>query len=109
MCCRGQPGGIVVKFMCSALVVQGSWVLLRDVDLYTTRHATLWWHPIYKVEEDWHRCYLRANLLHIHKKVECTAADFWHETLNHGPDLLLMLQAKEFSLLLILISLGLAA
>ena len=48
--------------MCSDSVARGSWVWIPGVDLHTFHQAVLWWHPTYKVEEDWHRCYLRDNL-----------------------------------------------
>ena len=59
---RGWPTGIVVKFMCSASVAQGSCVQILGADLHTTHQVMLWQHPIYKIEEDWHRCYLSNNL-----------------------------------------------
>ena len=31
-------------------------------DLYHSVAATLWQHLTYKIEEDWHRCLLRANI-----------------------------------------------
>ena len=61
---RGQHGGIVVKFACSPLVTQGLPVQILGADLYTTHQAMLWQHPTYKVEDDWHRSELRANLPH---------------------------------------------
>ena len=53
---RGQPSGIVVKFMHSASAAQGSWVQIWGTDLHTICQAVLWWHPTYEIEEDWHRC-----------------------------------------------------
>ena len=53
---RGQLGGVVVKFVCSTSVAQGSQVRIPSTDLHTAHQAMLWWHPIYKTEEDWHRC-----------------------------------------------------
>ena len=53
---KGQAGGIVVKFVHSALVAKSSWVLIPGSDLYTTHQAMLWRCPTYKMEEDWHRC-----------------------------------------------------
>ena len=53
---RGWPSGVVVKFMCSALVAQSSMVGILHADLRTTCQAMLWWLPTHKVEEDWHRC-----------------------------------------------------
>ena len=33
---RGGPGGVVVKFVCSALAAQGLWVQILGEDLHTT-------------------------------------------------------------------------
>ena len=60
---RGQPSGVVVKFVFSASVAQGSWAWIPGVDLCMAHQAMLWWHPTYKIGKDWHRCLLRANLL----------------------------------------------
>ena len=49
---RGWPGGVVVKFTCSALVAQSSWVLIPGPDVHTAHQAMLWRHPTYKIEED---------------------------------------------------------
>ena len=38
------------------------------MNLHSAHQATLRWHPTYKIEEDWHRCYLRANLPHQKKR-----------------------------------------
>ena len=55
---RGScPGGIVVKFACSASAAWGLQVRVLGTNLHTSTHqATLWQHPTYKIEEDWHRC-----------------------------------------------------
>ena len=45
---RGQSGGIVVKFTCSALVARGSPVQILGMDLHTTHQATLW--PTNKIQ-----------------------------------------------------------
>ena len=45
----------------------GSNVLILGVDLINLS-AMLWRYPTYKVEEDWHRCYVRVNLPHQKKK-----------------------------------------
>ena len=50
---RGQPCGIVAKFICSASASLQIWIL--GVDLHVAHQATLWQHPTYKIEEDWHR------------------------------------------------------
>ena len=53
----GQPGGIVIKFVCSTLGTLGSQVQIQGMDLHTTNQAMLWQCPIYKkIEEDWHGC-----------------------------------------------------
>ena len=52
----GWPGGIVVKFTCSALAAQGSRIQILGADLHSAYQAMLWQHPTYKIEEDWHRC-----------------------------------------------------
>ena len=58
--CWGQfpswSGGIVIKFMCSAVAAWGSWVRIPGMDLHSAHQAMLWRRPIYKIEEDWHRC-----------------------------------------------------
>ena len=61
----GWPGGVVVKFVHSTLVAQSSRVWIPSEDLHATYQATLWWCPTYKIEEDWHRCYLSNNLLEV--------------------------------------------
>ena len=52
---RGHPGGVVVKFAHSTSAAQGSWVQIPGMNLHTTNQVILWWHPTYKIEEDWHR------------------------------------------------------
>ena len=47
---------LVAKFVHSALAAQGSLVQILGADLHTAHQAMLWWHPTYKIEEDWHRC-----------------------------------------------------
>ena len=56
------PSGIVVKFVCSALVAWGLQVRILDVDLHIAHQAMLWWCPMYKMQEDWHTCWLSDNL-----------------------------------------------
>ena len=53
---EGQPGGIVVQFVCSAWVAQGLWVRIPGTDLCTAYQDMLWQCPTYKTEEDGHRC-----------------------------------------------------
>ena len=52
----GQPGDVVVNFICSASAVQGSWVWITGVALYIAHEAMLWQRPTHKIEKDWHRC-----------------------------------------------------
>ena len=58
----GPASGVAVKFMCSALAGRGSWVWIPGMNLRITHQAMLWQHPAHKIEENWHRCKLRANL-----------------------------------------------
>ena len=58
----GRRGGIVVKFGCSASAAWSLQVRILGVALHTTLQAMLWWHPTYKIEEDWPRCCLSNNL-----------------------------------------------
>ena len=51
----GWPGGLLVKSAHSASAAGGSWVWILGADLRTTQQAMLWWHLIYKIEEDGHR------------------------------------------------------
>ena len=53
---RSQPGGIVVKFLHSTSVAQGTQFQILGADLCTTHQAMQWWLPTYKIEEDGHRC-----------------------------------------------------
>ena len=53
---RGQPSGIVVKFVHSASAAQGSPVWILGMNLHTAHQTILWQHPIYKLKEDCHRC-----------------------------------------------------
>ena len=48
-----QPGGVLVKFTCSASAVQGSQVQILGADLHTTHQDMLWQGLTYKTEEDW--------------------------------------------------------
>ena len=64
---EAQPGGIVVKFACSAPVAWGSQVWILGADPHAACQATVWWHPMYKIMENWHRCKLRDNLPHKKK------------------------------------------
>ena len=64
----GQPGGTVAKLACSVSAAWDSLVWILSADLCTTCQAMLRQHPTYKVEEDGHRCQLRANLPQKKKK-----------------------------------------
>ena len=57
----GQPRGIVVKFSALHFSSPSSQVQIPVMDLHHSS-AMLWWGLTYKVEEDWHRCWLTANL-----------------------------------------------
>ena len=48
---RGQPGGVVVKFMHSASAAQGLLVKIPGMDLHTSHQAKLWRHLTYRVED----------------------------------------------------------
>ena len=48
----GQPGGVMVKFVHSVVVAQGSRVQIPGIDLHAAPQAMLWQHPKYKIEED---------------------------------------------------------
>ena len=63
---RGRPGGIVLKFARSALAAWGSQVWVPGAELAPLVKPCCGGIP-YKIEEDWHRCYLRANLPHTKK------------------------------------------
>ena len=52
---QGLPGGIVIKFMCSALVARGSQVQILGTDLTLLVKPHCGSAP-HKIEEDWHRC-----------------------------------------------------
>ena len=52
----GPASGVGVKFACSTLVVLGLRVQILGAEVHTTCQATLQWHPMYKLEEDGHRC-----------------------------------------------------
>ena len=47
---RGWPGGVLVKFTCSASVAPGLQVRILGADLCTTPQALLWQHPTNKVD-----------------------------------------------------------
>ena len=59
----------MVKFVNSALAAQGLHVPFMGADLHTAHQAMLERCPIYKIEEDWHRCSLRDNLPHQKKGI----------------------------------------
>ena len=59
---RGQPGGAVVKFAHSALTAWGSPFVIPGADMALLVEPCCGRRPTYKVEEDGHRCWLRASL-----------------------------------------------
>ena len=56
-----------LKFCALCISSLGSQVQFPGSDLLHSS-AMLWWHPTYKVEEDWHGCYLRAYLPQANKE-----------------------------------------
>ena len=78
--CRvaGWASIVMVRFACSALVARGLQVQVLCADPHTAHQAMLWRHPTYKVEEDWHRCELRANLPHQNKTKRCGVAQMFY-------------------------------
>ena len=59
---QGRPGGVAVQLPHSALAAQGSLVQIPGVDMVPLGKPCCGRHLTYKVEEDGHRCELRANL-----------------------------------------------
>ena len=51
---RGQPGSVVVKFVCSTSAASGSQVQIPGVDLAPLIKPCCGGSP-HKIEEDWHR------------------------------------------------------
>ena len=52
---KGQPSGIVVKFVLSTSAARGSWVRIPGTDIQLLIKP--WGHPTYKkTEEDWQGC-----------------------------------------------------
>ena len=58
---RGQPCGIVAEFSALHFSGPGSRVQILGMDQHHLS-AMLWQRHTYKVEEDWYRCQLGANL-----------------------------------------------
>ena len=59
---EGRPGGAAVKFAHSASAAQGSLVRIPGADMTLLGEPCCGRHPMYKVEEDRHGCFLRASL-----------------------------------------------
>ena len=59
----------MVKFVRSASTAQGSPVWIPGTDLHTAYQAMLWWHPTYKVEEDWQHMLAQGQYSSLSKKV----------------------------------------
>ena len=57
----GWPIGVVVKFVSSILAAEGLQLQFPDVDLAPLIKTCCGGIPR-KIEEDWHLCWLRANL-----------------------------------------------
>ena len=57
---RGLPCGVVVEFGALHFCSPGLQVQILDADLHHWC-ATLWRRPAYEIQEDRHRCWLRAN------------------------------------------------
>ena len=55
---------MVLWLSLQASVFRGSLVQILGKDLHPVHQAMMWQCPIYKIEEDGHSCYLRANLPH---------------------------------------------
>ena len=66
---RGQPGGAAVKCVCSASAARVSLVRIPGANTAPLGKKPCYGRrPTYKVEEDGHRCELRANLPQKNKK-----------------------------------------
>ena len=61
--------GLVVEFSAFCFGGQCSQVQILVADIHHLL-ATLWWQPTYKIEEDWHRYQLRANLPQQNKQTK---------------------------------------
>ena len=82
--CWGWPSGIVVKFTHSASVAQHSQVRIPGTELAPLIKPCCGGIP-HKIEEDLHRCSLRANLPHQRKKERKNSCQWgnkqgtWHQ------------------------------
>ena len=56
-----------LKFCMLCFSGLGLWVRIPGMELLHSS-AMLWQHPTYKIEEDWHMCYLRGNLPQAKKR-----------------------------------------
>ena len=72
----GQPHGLVVGFGTLHFGSTSSWVWILDTDL-CHRSAMLWWQPICKIEEDWHRYLLTDNLPQVKRGRLATDVTSW--------------------------------
>ena len=59
---RAWPSGAAVKFTRSTLAAQGLLVQILGADVAPFGTPCCGRHPTYRVEEDGHRCELRASL-----------------------------------------------
>ena len=78
----GQPGGVVVKFVCSTSAAQGSSISIPGTVLHTAHQAMLWWCPTYKIEEDWQQMLAQHQSSSPKKGEEKTPAN--NETQHYG-------------------------
>ena len=73
----GCPCGRVVKDLRILLQWPGFMGSDLGTDLFHLSSMS-WRHPTYKIEEDWHRCQLRANL------PQAKDEDDWQQMLTQG-------------------------
>lgn len=56
----------MVKFAHSASVARGSQVWILGADLHTAHQVKLWWHPAYKIEEDWQQILVQRQFAFLY-------------------------------------------